>query len=207
LRNILADGEKNNTLVIIMFKKIIIIVAAIIILLMIGLVKFWYPDSQMQLRRAFQYVSAMPIEHFYNTTEKRCGIWYERYSGDTLVESAKKNNKIKDCFQKAFQSCEPKNILLVKESSEATEKNIIYTLIRTIKANDAGECIIQTYQDEYFTNPVLQDELPISYINTCTVLNNDFISSCEPLYAKERKTKYLEMETQADSGATENITE
>ncbi|MFH1762452.1 MAG: hypothetical protein ABIA63_15240 [bacterium] len=159
------------------------------------------------MKRSFRYVSAMPVEHFYNTTEKRCGIWYERYSNGNLVESAKKNNKIKECFQKAFQSCDAKNILLVKESSDSIEKNITYTLIRTIKANDAGECIIQTYQDEYFMDPVLQDELPISYINTCTVLNNDFISSCEPLYAKERKTKYLGIKTQADSGATENIIE
>lgn len=149
--------------------------------------KFYYPNSQLQLKMTFKYVSALPIEYYYNATEKSCGIWYEGEHAAGVV-TGRKNDAVKNCFRDAFKSCDSRRIFLVQDNSAADSRSIIYSMLRVIRKNDAGECIIQNYFEEQNLE-VEEGAPPISYINTCTVLNKDFIFSCEPLYIKEIRTK------------------
>jgi len=188
-----------------MLKKIIWLVVAVIIILLAGYFKVYYPGSQLQLKRSFKYVSVIPVEHFYNATENSCGIWYEQNSGD-IVNSGRTNDKAKECFKDAFDYCECKNILLVKDSGETSEKTVYYSLLRIIKQNDAQECIIQNYQEEHDLADSGQNVIPLNYINTCTVLADDFFGSCEPLYVKEMRDKKNEEKAQEQEN-NENETE
>jgi len=179
-----------------MMKKIVWLAVIVGVALVAIYVKFGYNGSQFQLRNAFRYVEAFPIEHFQNATEKSCGIWYESGSGDALV-AGKENAVVKECFKEAFAECAVKNILLVKDQSETAEKNISYSLIRILRKNDLNECIIQNYYEE--VNLAEPEVAPISYINTCTVLTDEMERSCEPLFIKDARKDKL------DIGPTLNV--
>ncbi|MBI5076841.1 hypothetical protein HZB94_00455 [Candidatus Falkowbacteria bacterium] len=166
-----------------MVKKIPWIVAGLLLVGAMLYLKLYYPDSQLQLKRLFKFVEAMPVEHFYNAPEKSCGIWHEREPKDGAVVAGRSNVKVEKCFQKAFASCVVKNIFLVKDASE-TDKNLFsYSLIRILKRNDQNECIIQNYHEEQKVN-LGEEMIPLNYINTCTVLKDGLWNSCEPLYVK-----------------------
>lgn len=177
-----------------MYKKLILIVVVLAIVALVGYVKLCYQNSQWQLKRDFRFVSAMPIEHFYNAAEKSCGIWYERIAEGGTVEG-RANQRVMKCFENAFNNCEPKNILLVKENDLAPKASLIYSLIRVIKQNDQNECIIQNYNEEHALD-LGQEKQPLSFINTCTVLSDKYYNSCEPLYIKDTKQKLESGEVQ-----------
>lgn len=161
----------------------------IIVVILLGVYfRFYYPNSQLQLNMTFKYVDALPIQYYYNATEKSCGIWYDG-ERETETVTGRANNNVKNCFRKAFKNCNSKNILLVKDNSTGVNRQIIFSMLRIIRKNDADECIIQNYFEEQNLDAVEEDVQPISYINTCTVLRDDFIFSCEPLYIKEMRVK------------------
>jgi|GEM_PF-1509762 hypothetical protein len=188
-----------------MAKKIIWIVIVIVITLVVVYSKWLYPGSQLQLKQTFKYVHSTPIEHFYNATEKSCGIWYESISNDSTY-AGKKNNDVKDCFHKAFNRCDKKNVLIVKDEGETSEAKITYSLIRILMQNDQDDCIIQAYHEEHNLTDI-DKKLPISYVNTCTVLQNDLIHSCEPLFVKETRKINNAMLMEESNGITqEDIT-
>ena len=155
---------------------------------MIGIyARFFYADSQMQLKSSFKYVQTMPVEYFYSAIEKSCGIWYESNTIDQ-IKSGRSNEKVKNCFRKSFANCESKNILLIKDSSGTSENQVIYSFIKILRPNDQNECIIQNFYEEH--NLVNSSNVPLAFINTCTILKDSFLDSCEPLFIKEgRKTQ------------------
>jgi len=171
-----------------MMNKIIWLAVIVGIALAAVYIKFGYNGSQFQLRNSFRYVEAFPVEHFQNATEKSCGIWYESGTGDGLVVG-KENAAVKECFAEAFKECTVKNVLLVKDQSESAAKNITYSLIRILRKNDLHECIIQNYYEEVdLADP---EAVPLSYINTCTVLAEEIDRSCEPFFIKEARQNKL----------------
>lgn len=167
-----------------MAKKIVWILIVVGVLAVAAYVKFGYAGSQFQLRNAFRFVEAFPIEHWQNATEKSCGIWYESGVGDKIA-AGKKNEAVVNCFKNAFKECDTRNILLIKDQSENAAQTISYALIRILRKNDLNECIIQNYYEE--ANMVKENEMPLSYINTCTVLADNLMQSCEPLFIKEAR--------------------
>lgn len=177
----------------------------ILIIVLIGLgiyLKSYYPGSQFQLKTSLKSVSATPIEHFFNATEKSCGIWYESYDQENLTNSGQKNDAVKNCFQSAFEKCEFRNILMVKDEGLTQKGTISYSLIRVVKANDQNECIIQTYFEEYDVNQSMEDQIPLNYINTCTVLDDNLIESCRPAYIDELRKS---LEQASDTVTNESI--
>ena len=168
-----------------MLKKIIWL-ALIVLLIGFGYyIKQVYPGSQFQLNNSLKHVIATPIEHYFNTTEKNCGVWYESYEGETLVNAGKNNENVKECFQEAFDKCLFRNILLVNDRGLTDDKSITYSLIRVVKANDQNECIIQNYYEEYNVEIASDEQVPLNYINTCTVLDENIMESCKPAYIDE----------------------
>jgi len=170
-----------------MYKKIIWLIILILIIGGAIYYKLSYPLSQSQLNSSFKHVLALPIGHFYNATEKTCGIWYESKQGEQ-VEYGRSNKKVLNCFMKAFENCETKNILFVNDSSQSEDKKIIYSLIRIMRPNDQNDCIIQNYFQEQILD-IDKNEQPISYINTCTELSENAIYSCEPKYIIDARKK------------------
>ena len=170
-----------------MLKKIIWLILVVLLIGFGVFMKKVYPGSQWQLENSLKHVSGTPIEHYFNTTEKNCGVWYESYEGETLVDSGKTNAAVKQCFQEAFDQCLFRNILIVNDRGLTDEKSIVYSLIRIVKANDQNECIIQNYFEEYNVEVASDEQIPLNFINTCTVLSDDFQSSCQPLYIDELK--------------------
>ena len=166
-------------------KKKVIIAALTGLLILLGLyLKFYYPGSQFQLKQLFKFVEAMPAEHFYNSPEKSCGVWYERSARNGESAYGNKNGKVESCFKKAFKNCVSKNVFLVKDASEPDEQILSYSLIRILKKNDQDECIIQNFHEEQRISPS-QEAVPLSYVNTCTILKDDLWNSCEPLYVRD----------------------
>ncbi|MBT4722998.1 hypothetical protein HOB30_04510 [Candidatus Falkowbacteria bacterium] len=168
------------------------IIWLIILLLLIGGVvyyKQYYPLSQWQLNNSFSSASVQPTERYFNATDIDCGIWYEKGERESLV-SGKDNEMVKSCFQKKFTGCVSGKILLIDDKSEIDD-TITYSLVRIIKGNDRDACIIQNeYQQENTTDTESQ---PIYFVNTCTSLAEDLVSSCEPQYIKEKKEKMKEI--------------
>jgi hypothetical protein len=179
-----------------MYKKIIWLVIILLILALAGYLKFLYPGSQLQLKKEFRYVNAMPVEHFYNAYEKSCGILYKRAIAGGEVKGKSYDDVLK-CFQRSFERCESKNIFLVEDETELSDKKITYSLIKVIKKNDQNECIIQNFFEEQDLL-LPEDAQPISFVNTCTVLKSGFDAafSCEPLYIMEERAKRVEMKNQ-----------
>jgi len=179
-----------------MYKKIIWLIIILLILALAGYLKFLYPGSQLQLKKEFRYVNAMPVEHFYNAYEKSCGILYKRAIAGGEVKGKSYDDVLK-CFQRSFERCESKNIFLVEDETELSDKKITYSLIKVIKKNDQNECIIQNFFEEQDLL-LPEDVQPISFVNTCTVLKSGFDAafSCEPLYIMEERAKRVEMKNQ-----------
>ncbi len=167
-----------------MSKKISWLILIILVIASGLYLKFLYPGSQLQLKKSFRFVEAMPIEHYYNASEKTCGIYYEKQGGNSNF--GKDNEKVLACFKKAFADCTGRNILLVSDQGEAQAGKIVYSLIKILRRNDQNKCIIQHFYEEQDL-AITENEIPISFINTCTVLSKDLFSSCEPLFIKERK--------------------
>ena len=167
-----------------MFSKIVWTI--IIVAMVLGglYMKFIYPGSQLQLEKSFRFVEAMPIEHYFNGPEKSCGIWYERLGQDEY--EGRKNDKVKKCFTRAFAKCEPRNMLQVSDRGATSESRIVYSYIKIMRPNDQSECIIQHYFDEQNLS-ITEGETPLYFINTCTVLADNFFKSCEPLYIKDQR--------------------
>ncbi|MBT5337965.1 hypothetical protein HN643_05805 [Candidatus Falkowbacteria bacterium] len=167
-----------------MFSKIVWSIIIVAIVLGGLYMKFLYPGSQLQLEKSFRFVEAMPVEHFYNAPEKSCGIWYERLGPDEYKGSG--NDQIKKCFTEAFEKCEQKSILEISDRGATSESSITYSYIKILRQNDQSECIIQHYFDEQKL-AITEGERPLYFINTCTVLADDFFESCEPLYIKDQR--------------------
>ncbi|MFH0988053.1 MAG: hypothetical protein V1763_01640 [Parcubacteria group bacterium] len=164
-----------------------LIVAAVIVLAT-ALFVIMYPGSQWQLRRQFRAVSAMPIEHFVNGNERSCGIWYSR-TDSGKVANGRSNGSVMECFQKAFDSCSKRIILLVNEQI-APHKLVTYSLVKTILENDQGKCLIQNFYEEQTLDSTKANQVPIGYVNTCTTLEPGVLNSCMPYYIHEmRKTR------------------
>lgn len=172
-----------------MQKKIIGIIVVLAVIAAGLYLRYYYPGSQFQLKNSLRRVVATPIEHFFNATEKSCGIWYERDVQSNGLVAGKGNDKVKSCFNEAFKKCQVKNILQVKDMTMGESQSIIYSLIRILRGNDAGECIVQNYYEEYSMNGAVENQIPINYINTCTVLADKIYNSCEPLYVKQQREK------------------
>jgi hypothetical protein len=163
------------------------IIWILIIILLIGfgvVYKNYYPNSQLQLKMTLRHAIATPVEHFNNATEKSCGIWFERSDEMEIMTSGRANEQVKKCFTEAFSSCFNRNILLVQDNGLTDDHDITYSLIRIIKSNDQNECIIQNYYEQYDVSAA-PEAIPLNFVNTCTSLEGDFMSSCEPLYIKE----------------------
>lgn len=178
-----------------MLKKIIWLVL-IIVLIGFGLyLKQVYPGSQLQLSNSLKHVSATPIEHYFNATEKNCGIWYESTDAEGVVDAGKKNDDVKACFQDAFDKCLYRNILLVDDNGLTEEGRIRYSLVRVVKPNDQNECIIQNYYEEYDVNKSMEEQIPLNFINTCTVLEDEEVmESCKPAYIDEIRKQMMAVE-------------
>jgi hypothetical protein len=166
-----------------MKKNIIWLIILILLVSAVVYYKQFYPMSQWQLRNSVSSASAMPAEHYLNATDKNCGIWYRSDQTDRPLE-AKNNDDVKNCFSQKYNSCESGKILIIDDKS-VNDQEIIYSLIRIIKPNDQGECIIQNYYQEESADTEQVD--PFYYLNTCTVLEENFVSSCEPQYIKDRR--------------------
>ena len=157
----------------------------ILLILIIGCsvyFKHYYVGSESYLERNFQSIIAMPIDHYYNTVEKSCGIWYENESNPDFT-TGRGNDDVKGCFAKAFEHCVPAKVLFVNNNNA---ESMIYSMIRIIRKNDAGACLIQNYFEQ--TPLVVEGGLapePIIYINTCTALSEDVFNSCQPEYLKK----------------------
>ena len=178
-----------------MYKKIIWLIVIIVVIGGSLYVKFGYSNSQFQLRNSLRHVSATPIEHLFNVSEKSCGVWYERAEGQDEFVVGNKNEKVTGCFKEAFAKCQNKNILIVKDNSAEKYPSIVYSLVRVLRSNDLDECIVQNYFEEHFLS---EDENPIGFINTCTVLSDELAESCQPLYAKEQRDDYFRLKESAD---------
>lgn len=170
-----------------MGKKIAGIIAMVIVIAAAVYFKFGYINSQWQLKHIFRSVAATPVTQFYSATEPSCGIWYQHDEED-LSRLGKANAEVKDCFRKAFVRCSSHNILMVRYDGNSASGRIAYSLIRILRSNDQGKCLIQNYVEEYPLD-VKDGETrkPLGYINTCTTLAEDFASSCEPLYITEQR--------------------
>ncbi len=168
-----------------MYKKLTIVIVILLILAGGAYFKFFYPNSQWQLKNTFRKVSAMPIDYYFNTTEKSCGIWYESVTagGDVFGRS---NDSVKKCFEEAFANCEAKSILLVKDHSIKESRDVVYSLVRTVRKNDSNACIIQNSYENQFLQ---EGKNPIAYVNTCTSLSVDLLNSCEPVYIEDLRKR------------------
>lgn len=169
-----------------MSKKIIGIILIVIIFAIALYAKYYYPNSQFQLKNSLRSVIATPIEHFYNATETSCGVWYERKDADNTTVTGKSNSEVLRCFKSAFEKCDVKNILFVKDNGLNDAGSITYAFVRVIRANDDGKCIVQNSLEEY-SHAAPAEQIPLNYINTCTVLSEDTYSSCEPQYIKDQR--------------------
>jgi len=163
----------------------IIVILAILLIVGIGLYyKYSYPLSQAQLQADFKTIIAMPIEHYYNATEDSCGIFYSRQTADDTT-SGRSNNKALNCLQKKFDVCQTSNLLTVIDESTTDKKSITYSLLRVLRANDQGECIIQNYYEKQRWDSQNNQIDPVFFINTCTSLSAPEYKSCKPDYIHE----------------------
>ncbi len=191
---VLQNNKVNNKMVESKnMKKAIWLAVLVVIVAVLAFFKFVYPNSQMQLKRSFRYAVAMPVEHFYNAQEKTCGIWYESQDKNGELVAGKSNSKVKKCFKESFDNCQRRNILLVDDLAQTKEKTVSYSLVRVLRSNDKGECIVQNYHEEQFLGEEEVDLEPVNYVNTCTVLSDDLISTCEPLFVTQNKEKNKEI--------------
>lgn len=163
-----------------LIKNLIWLAAIVFVVFIVIYIKLYYPMSQMQLKSSFRHAIATPVEHYYNANELSCGIWYESDSSGKITVG-RSNDRVKKCFEQAFKNCDRHNILLVRVN-EADANQIVYSLIRIIKPNDQNQCIIQNYYEEDSLDVGQEDNQPLGYINTCTVLSGDYFNSCEPFY-------------------------
>jgi len=143
-------------------------------------------------------MTSAPIEQYLNSTDKKCGIWYESQNPNAKFKEGKDNQEVTDCFKEAFDKCLNKSILVVKDNYSTTENNIIYSVLRVIKANDQNECIIQNNYEEYTFSKALEGQIPLNFVNTCVSLSEKPETSCEPAYINDLRTSILESETNAD---------
>jgi hypothetical protein len=170
---------KNNIL-----GKIIAILVVVIIIGIGAYFKYSFPLSQSQLRADFKSIIATPIEHFYNASENSCGIWYSRSDAEQSI-TGKANDKVFNCFKKKFEACQTSNILSVIDQSLTEQKSVVYSLIRILRSNDQGECLIQHYYEKQRWDWQNNEIDPIFFINTCTGLSTDLTKSCKPDYIHE----------------------
>jgi len=180
-----------------MSKKLAGIIFVIVLLAILGYVKLIYPSSQMQIKQALKDMSSAPIEQYLNSTDKKCGIWYESQNPSAKFKAGKDNSEVTVCFTDAFTKCLNRSILIVKDNFSASENNITYSVLRVIKANDQNDCIIQNNYEEYTFSKPLEGQVPLNFVNTCTVLNDKPEKSCEPAYVNDIRTQTLNNETQA----------
>jgi len=166
-----------------MYKRVAIIAFLVIAVSGIGYFNFYYAESQSDLNKKFKKANSFVLDGYFNLQVNSCGIWYEGYDNNETAKG-RNNEKVKKCFAKAFEKCEAKKILLVKEIKSEEKNSTIYSMIHVIKKNDRNECLIQSYYQEQFA---VEGKEPISYINTCTQITEDLIGSCEPEYIKNSK--------------------
>ncbi len=165
-----------------MSKKLIGIMVVVILLCVLGYVKIIYPSSQTQIKMAIKDMAATPINQYFDTVDKKCGIWYESKNPSAKFTSGKDNGEVMNCFTEAFDKCLNKTVLIVKDNYSANENNIIYAMLRIIKANDQNDCIVQNSYEEYSFSQPLENQIPINYLNTCTKLDETLEKSCRPAY-------------------------
>ena len=177
-----------------MSKKLTGIILVIVLLAILGYVKLIYPSSQMQIKQAMKDMSSAPIEQYLNSTDKKCGIWYESQNPSAKFKAGKDNAEVTACFADAFEKCLNRSILIVKDNYSAAENNITYSVLRVIKANDQNDCIIQNNYEEYTFSKPLEGQIPFNFVNTCTILNDKPEKSCEPAYISEIRTQVLKSE-------------
>jgi len=172
-----------------MLKRIIWLIILLLIISVIGYIKFYLPNSQWQLREVFKKVDNLPINIYFSANEKNCGVWYEQSNGEIVEKSGRSNKGTKACFEKYYNSCQPAKILLVSDANIGSTHTTVYSLIRVIRKNDQNECLIQNYFEKQNFDITQENSNPISYINTCTELADNYFSSCEPQYIKDLTEK------------------
>lgn len=166
-----------------MKNKLIWIILAVILLGGIGYYKYLYPNSQADLQANLVHEIAMPVDHYLESSDADCGIWYQREEGGKIV-SGRSNDSVKSCFAEAFKTCKSKKIVFINDQTQTDQKKIVYSFIKTIRGNDQNECIIQNFFEEQSTQETLVD-MPLTFVNTCTVLSDTGYDSCEPLFIKQ----------------------
>lgn len=182
-----------------MSKKLAGIILLIVLLVLLGYVKLIYPSSQMQIKFALKDMVSAPIEQYLNSTDKKCGIWYESQNPSAKFKTGKDNAEVTACFAEAFEKCLNKSILIVKDNYSASENDITYSVLRVIKANDQNDCIIQNNYEEYTFSKPLDGQVPLNFVNTCTTLNDKPEKSCEPAYINDVRTQILQNETDSST--------
>jgi len=175
-----------------MSKKLIGISIIVVVLIIFGYVKIIYPSSQMQIKQALKDMTAAPIQQYLDSTDKKCGIWYESQNPSAKFKAGKDNGEVSSCFSDAFKQCLNRSILIVKDNYSAADNNIIYSFLRVIKANDNNDCIIQNNYEEYSFIKPLETQVPLNFINTCTTLAEQQEKSCEPAYINDLRSQMVE---------------
>jgi hypothetical protein len=164
---------------------ITIVLVALIAIGGITYFKYYHPQSQLQLKLAFQRVIAIPIEKYYNSNVSSCGIWYSHHADGNDV-MGRSNSTVLRCMEKAHSRCIPKKILIVDDFSSTEQSSIIYSNLEILRGNDAGDCLMQnSYEQQYLTTGVEIE--PMFFINTCTTLDENMQRSCEPKYITDKK--------------------
>ena len=89
---------------------ITIVLVALIAIGGITYFKYYHPQSQLQLKLAFQRVIAIPIEKYYNSNVSSCGIWYSHHADGNDV-MGRSNSTVLRCMEKAHGRCIPKTVV------------------------------------------------------------------------------------------------
>jgi len=131
---------------------------------------------------ALKDMAAAPINQYFDALDKKCGIWYESQNPSAKFKLGKDNNEVVKCFSEAFDKCFNRTVLIVKDNYSTDKNNIVYSMLRVIKANDQNECIIQNSYEEYSFDKPLENQIPVNYLNTCTKLDDQLERSCRPAY-------------------------
>jgi len=168
-----------------MWKKIALISALLIIVILSISIKVYYPNSQWELKNSLNTDISQAANQYQLATEKSCGIWSETKLPQDQTLIGKKNQEVWDCFKNAFEQCLHRNIFIAREQGTGENKNLIYSLIRVVKANDQNDCLIQNAYEQFNLNQPLEEQIPINFINTCTSLADNFSDSCMPEYLND----------------------
>ncbi len=158
-------------------KKIVWLIIGLLVLAGGLSYKVFYPNSSWQLRNDLKFLEAFPVDSYFLSKDKGCGIWYEgQVNGKKNV--GKNNEKVVNCLQKSFENCQKTGVLFVQDDSTGKTGISQYSYLRILQKNDQNDCILQNiYEEQNFKT---EESAPISYVNTCLKLADDLLQTCEP---------------------------